>query len=70
LKNHILLPGETLDSVAKRHGVTSMQIYSHRYNSDLRKKRARPQDAAPGDTVYIVGTNILEFWSLTTMTKI
>jgi hypothetical protein len=70
LKEYTLLPGETLDSIAKRHGAIGKHLFHHRYNEDLRKKRGRPQDVAPGDVVYIVGTNILEFWSLTTQTKI
>lgn len=52
-REHLVLPGECIASLAARHGVSVATIWDHPDNAALRELRPSPHQLVPGDVVHL-----------------
>lgn len=52
-REHLVLPGECVASLAALHGVTVAAIWDHPDNASLRERRPSPHQLMPGDVVHL-----------------
>lgn len=53
MPEHRVRQGETIESIAKAHGLLGLTVWNHPENADLRRLRGEPNILLPGDRVFV-----------------